>query len=289
VAARIAGAFLVLAGIAAAGTAIALGSSSSGLAGTIREDSFQSKAVRGTLRFAVYLPPGYSSGQGRYPVIYYLHGLPATSSAFLTFGFVPSTLEQRKLRAIVVAPQGARDGDSDPEYLDWGPGRNWETAISGELPAYVDAHYRTIRGRTGRALVGVSAGGYGAFLLTLHHLASFAVVESWSGYFHPTDPSGTKTLKLGSAQADAAASAHTLVSNLREAVRRYPTLLGFYVGESDSRFRAENVRLAGELTAANVPHLFRLYPGGHTQALWQREAGAWLMLAVSKLQSATLR
>ena len=98
-------------------------------------------------------------------------------------------------------------------------------------------------------------GGYGAFLLTLHHLPSFAVVESWSGYFHPTDPEGTAPLTLGSAQADAYASAHTLVSDLRRAVRRYPTLLAFYIGTGDERFEAENVRLGQELTAAKVPHV----------------------------------
>jgi enterochelin esterase-like enzyme len=284
---RIAALVIVLAVGAAVGTDLAL-SSGSGLEGTVKEDSFASKAVRGRLRFAIYLPPGYERG-GRYPVLYYLHGLPATGSAYLAFGFVPATLEARKLRAIVVAPQGARDGDSDPEYLDWGPGRNWETAIAEELPAYVDAHYRTIRGRTGRALIGVSAGGYGAFLLTLHHLPSFAVVESWSGYFHPTNPEGTAPLKLGSAQADAYASAHTLVSDLRQAVRRYPTLLAFYIGTGDERFEAENVRLGEELTAAKVPHVFRLYPGGHMQALWQREAAPWLKLALGQLHPATDR
>jgi len=203
---------------ASAGAALAVGSGS-GLKGTVREDSFGSKALQGRLPFAVYLPPGYSAG-GRYPVIYYLHGLPATGNSFLAFGFVPSTLEQSGLRAIVVAPQGARDGDSDPEYLDWGAGRNWETAIAQELPTYVDAHYRTIPGRAARALIGLSAGGYGAFLLTLHHLPSFAVVESWSGYFHPTDPSGTKTLHLGSAEADARADGlnHSRSSNPAQAL-----------------------------------------------------------------------
>jgi S-formylglutathione hydrolase FrmB len=43
------------------------------------------------------------------------------------------------------------------EYLDWGTGRNWETAIAHELPRYVDARYRTIRDRRGRAFVGLSA------------------------------------------------------------------------------------------------------------------------------------
>jgi len=194
-------ALLAAAIAAAAGIALEVGSSSGwSLRGTVEQESFDSKALDGRLQFAVYLPPGYSSRR-RYPVIYFLHGLPAAGGAFRAFGFVPSALEQSGLRAIVVAPQGARDGDSDPEYLDWGPGRNWESAIAEELPAYVDAHYRTIRGRAGRALIGLSAGGYGAFLLTLHHLPSFAVVESWSGYFHPTDPSGTKALRLGSSLA----------------------------------------------------------------------------------------
>ncbi len=278
---RIAAAFLVFAGAAVAAE-LAVGSGS-GLKGTIREDAFRSTALRAQVRFAVYLPPDYGPGH-RYPVIYYLHGLPADGNAYRAFGFVPQTLEHRSLRTIVIAPQGARDGDSDPEYLDWGPGRNWETAIAHELPAYVDAHYRTIRSRAARALIGVSAGGYGAFLLALHHLASFAVVESWSGYFHPTDPSGTKPLELGSAEADARASAHTFVSTLRPATARYPTLLAFYVGSGDNRFRPENVQLDRELTTARVSHLFRVYPGGHSQSLWQREAGAWLALAVHRLE-----
>ena len=32
--------------------------------------------------------------------------------------------------AILVEPQGARDKDSDAEYLNWGPGRNWENYVS---------------------------------------------------------------------------------------------------------------------------------------------------------------
>ncbi len=282
---RLAAALAVLAAVAAVATELAVGSGP-GVKGVIREDSLASTSLQGRLRFAVYLPPGYAKG-GRYPTIYYLHGLPAGGDAYRTFGFVPAALEQRRLAAIVVAPQGARDGDSDAEYLDWGPGRNWETAIARELPAYVDTHYRTLRGRAGRALVGVSAGGYGAFLLALHHLPTFAVVESWSGYFHPTDPSGTKALDLGSSRADEHASAHALVSTLRSDVRRYPTLLAFYVGTSDSRFRSENEQLDRELGTARVPHLFRLYAGGHSQDLWQREAGAWLALAVHRLEPPT--
>jgi enterochelin esterase-like enzyme len=147
----------------------------------------------------------------------------------------------------------------------------------------VDAHFRTIRGRRGRALVGLSAGGYGAVLLALHRLDAFSVIESWSGYFHPTDPSGLHALDLGSHAANRRASAHSFVRSLRRAFSRRPTFFGFYVGQQDDRFRDENIQLHRELAAARVPHVFEVYRGGHDQALWNRHAPAWLRLALDHL------
>ena len=242
-----------------------------------------SRAVEGKLELAVYLPDGYDSGRERYPVVYFLHGLPAAASSYRGADFLARALLASGRRAIIVAPQGARDNDSDPEYLDWGPGRNWETAITRDVVGYVDSHFRTIPSRGGRAIVGLSAGGYGAVMLALHHLAAFSVVESWSGYFHPTNPAGTRALDLGSSSANANASAHALVGSLRHGFARRPTFFAFYVGRGDSRFRAENKVFDRELTAARVPHHFRLYAGGHQQAVWSAHAKAWLAVAVDHL------
>ncbi|HSS81406.1 MAG TPA: alpha/beta hydrolase-fold protein [Gaiellaceae bacterium] len=256
------------------------------LRGTLLERSFGSRALKDSVGFDIYLPPGYSSTRTRYPVVYFLHGLPASASAFRGTGIIAKAIDAARRPAILVGPQGARDGDSDPEYLNWGTGRNWETALGTELPHYVDAHFRTIGGRRGRALVGLSAGGYGAVLLALHRLDAFSVIESWSGYFHPTDPSGLHALDLGSATANRDASAHTFVRSLRRAFTRRPTFFGFYVGQQDDRFRDENVQLHRELAAARVPHVFELYRGGHEQALWNRHAPAWLRLALDHLSRA---
>jgi S-formylglutathione hydrolase FrmB len=242
-----------------------------------------SRAVEGRLRLAVYLPADYAGDQRRYPVVYFLHGLPAAASSYEGADFLARALLASGRQAIIVAPQGARDNDSDPEYLDWGPGRNWETAITRDVVGYVDSHFRTIPGRTGRAIVGLSAGGYGAVMLALHHLEAFSVVESWSGYFHPTDPAGRRALDLGSANANANASAHAFVGTLRRGFARRPTFFAFYVGSGDARFRAENRRFHRELTAARVPHLFRVYPGGHEQGVWNAHARAWLAVAVDHL------
>jgi enterochelin esterase-like enzyme len=247
----------------------------------VLDTSFLSHALKGRLKLAVYLPIGYGSDGRRYPVVYFLHGLPASPSAYQGASFVAGALGDR---AILVAPQGDRDGDSDPEYLDWGPGRNWETALAVELPAWVDSHFRTIANRRGRALVGLSAGGYGAFLIGLHHLDTYGAIESWSGYFHPTDPSGTQPLDTGSGAKNRRASAHALLPSVRAALRQYPTFVGFYVGNGDTRFAAENAMLDRELTQAKIPHLFRVYSGGHEQTLWQAEAPSWLSLALARLE-----
>jgi len=251
------------------------------------ERAIYSPAVAGRLRLAVYLPANYATSGKRYPVIYFLHGLPAVAGSFRGADFLAGALASSGRRAIIVAPQGARDNDSDPEYLDWGPGRNWETAITRDVVGYVDSHLRTISTRRGRAIVGLSAGGYGAVILALHHLPAFSVIESWSGYFHPTDPAGERALDLGSAQANANASAHAFVKTLRRGFARRPTFFAFYVGSGDARFRDENRVFHRELVAAGVPHLFRIYPGGHDQSVWNAHAQAWLAVAVDHLARPT--
>jgi enterochelin esterase-like enzyme len=247
----------------------------------VLDTAFPSQALKGRIKVAVYLPVDYGSDGRRYPVVYFLHGLPASPSAYRGASFVAQALQNR---AILVAPQGARDGDSDPEYHDWGVGRNWETALAVELPAWVDAHFRTIADRRGRALVGLSAGGYGAFLIGLHHLDEFGAIESWSGYFHPTDPDGTEPLDVGSPAANARASAHAFLPSVAAAIRATPTFIGFYVGAGDTRFAAENLRLDRELTANRIRHVFELYKGGHEQSLWQAHAPQWLGLALDHLE-----
>ena len=241
------------------------------------DERIHSVALRGRVHALVVLPAGYAGSGKRYPVVYFLHGLPAGSSAYLGSRWVGQALEKAG-PAILVMPQGAREGDTDPEYLNWGAGREWETFISSELPRAIDHRFRTIRTRRGRALVGLSAGGFGAALLGLHNLGRFSVLESWSGYFHPTDPAGTQPLARG-----AATNVHTLVSSLRRDEARRSTFLGFYVGSADVRFRAENEQFDRELRAAGVPHLFAVYPGAHATSLWQEHAVHWFRVALQKL------
>ena len=132
----------------------------------------------------------------------------------------------------------------------------------------------------------MSAGGYGSALAGLHHLATFSVVESCSGYFRPTDPSGDHVVDRGSAAANAEASTFTLVPSLAGALTRNPAYLAFYVGDADKRFAPDNVSLDQQLTAAGVAHTFEIYPGGHSWKLWDAHAEEWLGAALQRLAAA---
>jgi S-formylglutathione hydrolase FrmB len=240
------------------------------------DEGITSVALNGTVHARVVFPSGYDDhSTRRYPVIYFLHGLPGSSVSYQGNDWLIDALSAAG-QAILVFPQGARGNDTDPEYLDWGKGRNWATYVGTEVPRYIDKHFRTIATRAGRAIIGISAGGYGAAEIGLNHLDRFSVVESWSGYFHPTDPTGTKALDRGPL-----AVVHSLVPQLH--ADKHTTFFAFYVGRGDVRFRDENVQLDKELTAAHVPHLFELYRGAHETSLWQKHAQGWLQLALEHL------
>src|SRR5436853_7060497 len=82
-----------------------------GTAGAVKYKSFHSDAMRGTMHYSVALPGGYGSSGKRYPVVYFLHGLPATSHAYRGIGWLVQALRQDGMQAIVVGAQGVRGND----------------------------------------------------------------------------------------------------------------------------------------------------------------------------------
>jgi enterochelin esterase-like enzyme len=253
--------------------------------------SFHSNAIDDTEHYAVALPAGYARSGLRYPVIYALHGLPGSATSYASMPILSwgQDASDAGRPVIVVSPQGARPGDTDPEWHDWGPGRDWDTMVARELVAQVDDHFRTISGRRGRAIIGMSAGGYGASIIGVRHLDVFAAIESWSGYFYPTNRSGSARLYLGSADADDAADVHTYINDVSHLTRDGPTFFGFFVGDADPHFLEPNEQLHRDLLAAKVPHWYAVYPGAHTGSFWAQHEREWIGGAVDALRRAYRR
>jgi len=121
----------------------------------------------------VFLPPGYTADRNRrYPVLYALHGYSIGAEQWTHEIHVPQTLEAAFAQGtgpmIVVLPDSKTlyGGSIYSSSLTVG---DFETYVSRDLVAYVDAHYRTIADRRARGLAGHSMGGQGTARIGMKH------------------------------------------------------------------------------------------------------------------------
>src|SRR5947208_5545063 len=120
----------------------------------VKHHTFFSKALNREVGYCIYLPPGYATETTRrYPVIYNLHGAGGnelhsfTDAKVLHDGIVAG----RWPPMIMVLPNGGQA----TFYKDSADGKlPAETLIIREFIPYVDATYRTIAARGGRAIEG---------------------------------------------------------------------------------------------------------------------------------------
>ena len=224
----------------------------------------------------VYLPPGYGQHPTRrYPVFYLLHGVPGRPGAFLAtvrMGVVEDELValHRARPAILVMPFGSTGSFTDKEWANGIRKREgWETFVARDLVRAVDTRYRTIAVRAGRAIGGLSEGGYGAINIAVQHPREFKLVESWSGY-ERADP--IRAI-FGTSHARLVANSPALtIPAVATTLRREHVRFWFYTGTEDTHFRAQNEAFASELSSLRISHRFYVVRGGHNWAIWRGNA-----------------
>jgi enterochelin esterase-like enzyme len=247
--------------------------------GRLVKVEFFSQALRRTADYLVYLPPHYSVAR-RYPVYYLLHGMPGQPRVFVDIANLDIRLDnQLSLRRaqpmILVYPDGriANSTFSDSEWANTRSG-NFESYVI-DVMHNVDDHYATLRHRRDRVIAGFSAGGYGAMNIALHHLADFANVQVWSGYFTQTD---TGVFAHAGHAALADNSPRDAIRTMGRALRRYPLRTYLFSGRDDSDSR-QLLPMARALSTRGVHVAYRFYPGGHDWSVWYPRLDQMLDLA----------
>jgi len=256
-------------------------------AGTVRRVLVPSAALGGRRQEAyVYLPSGYAQHpRRRYPVLYLLHGFPGRPLAFLEtvqMGIVDDvlTVRHRAQPLILVLPFGSTSTFTDEEWVNGAsPHNGWATFVARDLVRYVDARYRTIPHAAGRAIGGLSEGGYGAIDIALHHPREFSVVESWSGYQRPDR---LRAIFGSHLQLLRANDPRRLLPRVAPELRRLGTFFWFYSGSTDP-LRRQNAAFARELTAERLDHRYFEVFGGHNWAIWRDNARAADEAAATRL------
>ena len=145
----------------------------------LRTVEFYSPAVDRTMKFNVALPADYEKSEERYPVLYLLHGLTSNYVAWDRIG--ATTYAEHFDDLIVVSPDAGNSWYINYAENEEGQLNNWEDHIIEDVVGYVDENFRTIAQREGRAINGLSMGGYGGLTLGLRHPEMFISIGSTSG------------------------------------------------------------------------------------------------------------
>ncbi len=202
-----------------------------------------------------------------WPVLYLLHGASEDHTIWQRGTSLDRYLGGLPL--MVVMPDGG---------LGWYTNSDqgaYEDALVKDVVGLVESTFLVKSERAGRAIGGVSMGGYGAVKLGLKHHEMFCSVHSQSGSLgvvHPGEPSRAKTLPadlnlvFGGDAYNGPNDPFAIVGRIDHG--RIPALR-VDCGKDDTLL-GQNRRFHAHLDAMHVQHEYEEYPGNHSWDYWDR-------------------
>lgn len=152
--------------------------------GEIYQGVFPDKTAPQPLRAGyLYLPPGYTEAV-RYPVVYLLHGLPGSPSEYI-FSLALAQRADGLIASHTVRPFIAVIPAAGPDRWNGEWAGPWESYLVDAVMPWVRRHLAVDGAQASTMIAGLSAGGYGAVNIALHHPTLFGRIQSWGGYFNP--------------------------------------------------------------------------------------------------------
>jgi enterochelin esterase-like enzyme len=226
-------------------------------------ESFVSQIAGGELRYRVYLPPCYAVTGRRYPTVFMLHGLgegmddtqwqrmglTAAADQGYTQGVLPPM--------IIVMPNG-----NDADHGSFRGPSPYPDVIVQELIPLVESLYCVWDVPAGRAIGGLSRGGFWAYWIALTYPELFGKVGGHSPYFFPPD---SPTEKNPNNIVDTAPGIEHLMMYFDHGPDDYPAVL---VGVQE---------FVARLAQRGITSQYVIYPsGGHTESYWAAHVGDYL-------------
>jgi S-formylglutathione hydrolase FrmB len=223
-----------------------------------------SASMKKTIKAVVIRPDDYATASA-FPVVYLLHGYSGNYSDWIIkakgFGKAVDLYQM-----IIVCPDGNNswywDSPVDPNY-------KYETYVSMELVNWVDGKYKTIKGRNGRGITGLSMGGHGALYLALKHQDVFGTAGSMSGGvdIRPFPNNWDMALRLGTYSEHPENWEKYTVINMLHLLKPNSLALIIDCGTEDFFYKV-NENLHEQLLYRNIPHDYITRPGAHNWNYW---------------------
>ncbi|HEV3468111.1 MAG TPA: glucan 1,4-alpha-glucosidase [Pyrinomonadaceae bacterium] len=219
-------------------------------------DEVRSAVLGGARKIGVYLPPGYGDADQRYPVLYVQDGSEYMQRA-AAVRTAHALIKEKKVRPFIIVFV-----DPSERTKEYWASDAFADFMAKELVPYVDAGYRTRRGRDSRALLGASLGGVISVWTALRHPEVFARVGGQSTAFQIDEERVVARL---AALPEAARAEHPM---------RFYLDAGLYEPIYDV-----NRRVQVMLAAKGYPVTYRETPSGHNYTTWrERLADAYTAL-----------
>jgi enterochelin esterase-like enzyme len=226
--------------------------------GTIVTETIDSNVTVLPITVHIYLPPCYNAQEYEYPALYLIHGTEFEQGGFIENG-LPRLAELQMgvgtLPPFIIVMPGAdmRAGDASKySWTNWGDG-SYSDFFVNELVPFVDSKYSTWKRKEGRAIGGISRGGYWSVQIGFSHPELFSAVGGHS----PSTGTMLVNMPAGFTMIQTAKS----IEDLR-------TLRIWLDAGGDDWARVDAKNLAAELDENNVSYSLSIGQGIHEDAYW---------------------
>lgn len=168
--------------------------------GTVARRWYDSPTLNMTRRMTVYTPAGYEAGNKKYPVLYLLHGMGGDEEAWIALGrtapILDNLIAQGKVTPMIVVmtngnvSQEAAPGESALGFYK--PTMQLPKTMEGTMETsfpdvvkFIDSNYRTVNTKAGRAIAGLSMGGFHSLHISKQYPDMFDYVGLFSAAIQP--------------------------------------------------------------------------------------------------------
>lgn len=249
-------------------------------AGKVVTDSLKSDILGAVVKYNVYLPNGFDKSDKCYPVVYLLHGLTDTYTAWVERGNMQIVVDEligtgEACEMVIVMPNagGPDTKNTWNGYFNM-PGWRYEDFFFQEFMPAVEKKYRVISDKGHRAVMGLSMGGGGSTVYAQRHPDMFSSCYAMSAWLDnesgQVGGNNTKKDKLYYVcQAVREHSALDFIDNADDATLEALRTVKWFIDCGDDDFL---VRLSFELhmkmKARNVKSELRIRNGVHNWEYW---------------------
>lgn len=241
--------------------------------GTVSKIWYHSPSQNMDRRLTVYTPAGYETSGKKYPVLYLLHGIGGDEDAWYTQGRSTQILDNviasgKAVPMIVVMTNGNISMEAAPGEGSEGltvPSMGLPKTMEGtfesafpEIVNFIDKTFRTQANKKGRAIAGLSMGGFHSLNISREYPTMFNYVGLFSAAIGVTDPKVSPIYQDADKKLDIQFNA-----------KNRPALYYIAIGNTDFLYQA-NTEYRAKLDKLGYPYTYLETDGGHIWRNWRK-------------------